>query len=57
MLHTPTTAALGELIPVPFRIMRYVSGKGALFNRTQLVEHAEKHLPVGDYLIVLEGYV
>lgn len=56
MLHTPTVTALAELIPVPFRLMRYVSRKGALFNRTDLVEHTDEHLPVGDYLIVPDGY-
>jgi FkbM family methyltransferase len=55
-LHTPTTSALAELIPVPFRLMLYTSHKGTLLNRTVLVEHATDHLPVGDYLIVPEGY-
>lgn len=56
MLHTPTTSALGELIPVPFRLMRYTGRKGAFLNRTELVEHTTEHLPVGDYLIIPEGY-
>lgn len=56
MLHTPTTAALAELIPVPFRLMLYRSQKGALLSRTVLVEHTSERLPVGDYLVVPEGY-
>jgi FkbM family methyltransferase len=56
MLHTPTASALAELIPVPFRMMRYVSRKGVLLNRTELVEHTTEHLPVGDYLVIPVGY-
>lgn len=56
MLHTPTASALGELIPVPFTLMRYVSRRGALLNRTELVQHNHEHLPVGDYLIVPRDY-
>jgi FkbM family methyltransferase len=55
-LHTPTTSALAELIPVPFRLMLYTSKKGALFNRTVLVDHKSERLPVGDYLVIPEGY-
>jgi len=55
-LHTPTTAALAELIPVPFRLMLYTARKGALFNRTELAEHTAENLPVGDYLVIPEGY-
>lgn len=55
-LHTPTTSALAELIPVPFRLMLYTSRKGALLNRTVLVEHKSESLPVGDYLVIPEGY-
>jgi FkbM family methyltransferase len=55
-LHTPTTSALAELIPVPFRLIRFTSRKGALVNRTVLVEHNSEHLPVADYLIIPEGY-
>lgn len=55
-LHTPTTAALAELIPVPFRLMMFRSRKVALFNRSELVEHTTEDLPVGDYVIIPEGY-
>lgn len=55
-LHTPTTSALAELIPIPFRLMIYKGRKGVLFNRTELVEHDSENLPVGDYLIIPEGY-
>jgi len=55
-LHTPTTLALAELIPVPFKLMLYTSRKGALLNRTVLVEHSSEHLPIGDYIIIPEGY-
>lgn len=55
-LHTPTASALGELIPIPFRLMRYAARKSVLFNRTELVDHTGEHLPVGDYLVIPEGY-
>ena len=56
MLHTPTVTALADLIPIPFSLMRYVSRKGLFLNRTDLVKHTDEHLPVGDYLILPDGY-
>lgn len=55
-LRTPTASALAELIPVPFRLMLYTSRRGGFLNRTALVEHNAEHLPVGDYLVIPEGY-
>jgi FkbM family methyltransferase len=55
-LHTPTVKALAELIPIPFRLMRYVSHKGLVFSRFHLVDYGEEQLPIGDYLIIPEGY-
>jgi len=56
MLHTPTVTALADLIPIPFSLMRYDSRKGLFLNRTDLVKHRHEHLPVGDYLILPDGY-
>ncbi len=55
-LHTPTRSALSELVPVPFRLMLYTSRKGAFLNKTVLVEHNGEILPIGDYLVIPEGY-
>jgi FkbM family methyltransferase len=55
-LHTPTRSALSELVPVPFRLMLYTSRKGAFLNKTVLVEHNAEILPIGDYLVIPEGY-
>jgi FkbM family methyltransferase len=55
-LHTPTTTALAELIPIPFRLMRYTSRKGAFLNRTVLEMHNSENLPIGDYLVIPDGY-
>jgi len=56
-LDTPTASALAELIPTRFRLLRFVSHRGIVLNRTDLAEHAAERLPVGDYIIVPEGYL
>ena len=55
-LPKQATSALAEIIPLPFRMMRFVSNKGVLLNRTVLAQHSEEYLPVGDYLVIPDGY-
>jgi FkbM family methyltransferase len=56
-LPTSTISALSELIPATFRLMRYVSKKGLVLNRFDLVDHRDEKLPVGDYIIIPDGYL
>jgi len=56
-LPKQATSALAELIPSTFRMMRFIGKKGVLLNRTMLIEHTDEHLPVGDYLIIPDGYL
>lgn len=55
-MRPSTVSALAELIPVPFRLLRYVPVRGAMFNGLKLVEWTDDSLPINEYLIVPLGY-
>lgn len=55
-LPRSTRSALAELIPVDFHLKRYSSQRSAFTNKTQLIEHADDQLPIGDYLVIPDGY-